>query len=292
MADFLDVAGRSWRLVKASTAVLNDDGELLLLPMLSGAFACLLGAAFYYFANEAGAIAALQDGQSFQALNITYMWLFAFYVLQYFISTFFNVALVAGALHRLEGGDPTIRSSLGIAFRRTFQILGYAVISATVGMLLRAFAERGGILGKFIAAGAAIVWSVATFLVVPIIAAEGKGPAEAIERSTQLLRKTWGENLVGSAGIALALGIPAGIIAFFGIGGAGYLIQSGQTDWGIPIFAGAAMALVGIAIFSSALSAVYAAAVYYYASLGEPPIGFERELVQTAFQPKSTSSSP
>jgi hypothetical protein len=39
-------------------------------------------------------------------------------------------------------------------------------------------------------------------------------------------------------------------------------------------------------VFSAALSAVYAASVYYYAVVGEPPAGFDRDLIRGAFAPK------
>ena len=48
---------------------------------------------------------------------------------------------------RLDGGDPTVRDGFRLAFARLPAILGYAAISATVGMILRAIAERGGIVG-------------------------------------------------------------------------------------------------------------------------------------------------
>jgi len=230
-----------------------------------------------------GTFEALQNGQSLEALNSFYVWLFAFYLVQYFVIIFFNTALVGAALERLDGGDPTIRSSLALATRRLPQVLGYAIVSATVGVLLRMIAERFGLIGKIIGAGAALAWAVTTFLVVPVIAAEGRGPLSAIERSTELLGKTWGENLIGNAGISLILGIIAAVVAFAGLGGATMLIENGNETIGLPLFAAAFMAFVAVMVFSAALSAVYAASVYYYAVVGEPPAGFDRDLIRGAF---------
>ncbi len=38
--------------------------------------------------------------------------------------------------------------------------------------------------------------------------------------------------------------------------------------------------------FGAALQAVYSAAVYYYAVIGEPPAGFDRDLIRGSFAPK------
>jgi hypothetical protein len=278
---------RSWRLIKASTAVLNSDGELLVLPIISGAISLALGGGMVALAMSDGTFEALRNGQSLDALNSFYIWLFAFYLVQYFVIVFFNTALVGAALERLDGGDPTIRSSLALATRRLPQVLGYAIVSATVGVLLRMLAERFGLIGKIIGAGAAIAWAVTTFLVVPVIAAEGRGPLSAIERSTELLGKTWGENLIGNAGISLILGVIAAVVAFAGLGGATVLIENGNETIGLPLFAAAFMAFVAVIVFSAALSAVYAASVYYYAVVGEPPAGFDRDLIRGAFARKA-----
>ena len=186
MPSIFHKVARSWRLIKASTAVLNSDGELLVLPVLSGAISLALGGGMVALAMSDGTFEALRNGQSLDALNSFYIWLFAFYLVQYFVIVFFNTALVGAALERLDGGDPTIRSSLALATRRLPQVLGYAIVSATVGVLLRMLAERFGLIGKIIGAGAAIAWAVTTFLVVPVIAAEGRGPLGVIERSTEL----------------------------------------------------------------------------------------------------------
>ncbi len=147
-----------------------------------------------------------------------YAWLFAMYVAQYFVIIFFNTALVGAAMARLDGRDPTVRSALKVAASRIGPIFGYAVISATVGVLLRAFAERLGFIGRLVVAGVGVAWTVATFLVVPILAAEGIGPLAAIAKSGALLRKSWGENLIGNTGIALTMGLTGGVIGIFGIG--------------------------------------------------------------------------
>ena len=71
-----------------------------------------------------------------------YVILFAYYVASYFVIIFFNSALVACAIIRFQGGDPTLKDGLAAAAARLPQILGWAIFAATVGMILRSIESR------------------------------------------------------------------------------------------------------------------------------------------------------
>jgi hypothetical protein len=62
---------------------------------------------------------------------------FVFYLVTYFIITFFNTAVVACASLRMEGGNPTIGYGLRVAADNLLPILAWAALSATVGMILK-----------------------------------------------------------------------------------------------------------------------------------------------------------
>jgi hypothetical protein len=125
-----------------------------------------------------------------------------------------------------------------------------------------------------------------TFLVVPILAAEGVGPWQAIERSTVLLRKTCGENLIGNAGISLLASMATAAIALVGFGGAMLLFDRGYPVLGVALVAAAITALLLVILVASALSGIYAAAVYAYAVLGKAPVDFDGDLIRDAFTRK------
>ncbi len=286
MADMISRVERSFELVKASWDVLRSDGELLVLPLLSTVATIVVVGGFVLEAMSNGTFDAIQANQGIGLPLSVYAWLFAMYMVQYFVIIFFNTALVGAALERLEGGDPTVRSALTLALRRIGPIFGYAVVSATIGVVLRALAERLGFVGRLVEAGAGLAWTVATFLVVPVLAAEGVGPFEAIERSAALLKKTWGENIIGNAGISLALGIGGGLIGFVGIGGGSALYDRVGPAAGIPVLSISIALLVALALIGSALASAYAAAVYYYAITGSPPRDFDRGLIRDSFAPK------
>lgn len=283
MPDFFDRAERSWQLVRASWNVLRSDRELLLLPAASGTAAVALGASFLGLAFEGGVFERVQGAMVDHIPLSLYAWIFIWYIVQYFIVFFFNTALVAAALDRLNGGQPTLRDALALAASRTGQIFGYAVISATVGILLHALSERLGIVGRIIEGVVGVAWTAATFLVVPVLVVEDVGPVEAIRRSASLLRRSWGENLIGNGGISFAMSCACGAFGLVGIGGGTIAMQAGNEPLSVLLYAVAFVGILATLLVGSALTAIYTASLYCYAAFGEPPRGFDQNLIRGAF---------
>jgi Family of unknown function (DUF6159) len=292
MTDPISRVERSWLLLRASWDVLRSDGDLLVLPAASAVATLVLMGGFAAEVISSGAYSDLTEaaraGDTARVLREWYPWAFMLYIAQYFIVIFFNTALVGAALERLNGGKPTVGSALSLAIRRIGPILGYAIISATIGMILKAVGERFGFIGRLIGAGVGIAWTLATFLVVPILAAEGLGPVDAIYKSSALLKKTWGENLIGNAGISLVLGLIAAAIAIVGIGGGVAAYQGGLKALAIPLLSLSIASLIVLLLLGAALTAAYTAAVYYYAVNGQPPADFGKNLIGSAFAPKGS----
>ncbi|MBN9009599.1 MAG: hypothetical protein J0H63_05490, partial [Rhizobiales bacterium] len=157
--------------------------------------------------------------------------------------------------------------------------------AGTVGLLLRLLANRG-IIGRIIGGTLDLAWTVVTFLVVPVLAAEGVGPVEAVKKSARLLRDTWGENLVGNGGISLVVSGIIGVVAVLAHGGALLLGGAGHRDLAIVVYLLAAAIIIPVATIGAALTGIYSAALYTYAAAGEPPEGFG-SLIRTAFRPKA-----
>ncbi|MEJ8574401.1 DUF6159 family protein [Microbaculum marinum] len=284
---------RSWALVKASAAVLNQDRELLVLPVVSGVCTILVTAAFLYPAYVTGmleaAIEAADSGQDADdAMTVLgYVWMFAFYLVQYFVVIFFNTALVGAAMQRMDGGNPTLGSAIGIASSRVGTIFGYALISATVGVILRYIGERFGTIGRIVESMLGFGWSISTFLVVPIIVARGVGPVDAVKQSASLLRRSFGENIIGNAGIGLVFALL--FMAAFLIGGGVSLAVFDATDsllvTAVPI-AATVVVIAGLIVFAAALGSVYSAAVYRYAEGLAPPPRMDPALLASSFRAK------
>ena len=275
----------SWELVKASAAVLQADKELLLFPVISAVLSILVVVTFAVPAMLAGVFASgFPEATGIPAAG--YAAVLLFYVVQYFVIFFCNTALVGAALIRLRGGDPTVADGFRIAASRAGDILGYALIAATVGMLLRAISERSGLLGRLVVGLLGLAWNLATFLVVPVLVVENVGPIEAIRQSASYLKRTWGEQIVGNLGMGLVFGlISLGTLA----AGVVLLVAAAATESAALIIFVAVcllLAFVAIALVSSALSGVYAAAVYRYAAEGQTGGFFTPAMVRSAFRRK------
>jgi hypothetical protein len=150
-------------------------------------------------------------------------------------------------------------------------------------MVLRMISERLGLIGRLLGFAGGLAWTVMTFLVVPVLAAEGVGPIAAIEKSASLLRRSWGENLIGSAGISLVMSAIMAVIMVVGVAGGIVSLNRGDTVTGISLLVASVPLVLGVLLVGAALSAVYQAAVYYFAVAGEPPSGFDRDLLRNAF---------
>jgi hypothetical protein len=277
---------RSWALVKASASVLNQDKELLVFPLVSMGALSLVVIAFALPVFGLGMLDGMTGGQDGRVQAGAYVVAFLFYFSQYCVIFFFNTALVGAAMIRLDGGDPTLGDGLRIATSRLGTIVGYALISATVGVVLRAIQERVGFIGKIVVGLLGVGWAIATYLVVPVLAAQKIGPVEAIKESASLLRRTWGENLIGQAGLGLAFAlIFFGVLAFcFALFVAA--IATGSVS---VIVAAGVVAIIAIgmtALIQAALGGIYSAALYRYATKGEQTPGFAPETLRLAFSPK------
>jgi len=275
----------SWELVKASARVLKADKELLVFPMISSIGLIIVSALFIVPIFLADAVDTMFLNGSIQVAGVVVV--FLFYLVQYFVIFFANTALVGAAMIRLRGGDPTLGDGFRIAFSRFWTILGYALISATVGMILKAISEKSGMLGKIIISIIGFVWNIATYLVVPILAVEGVGPIEAIKRSAGLLRKTWGQQIIGNLGLGTVFGLIVLVIFVVGIpviifAAAG--IQS--TALTILVSLLFAFILIAVGLIQSTLNGIYTAAVYQYAADGQTGSFFDPMLIKEAFRPK------
>ena len=249
---------RGWALTKLSFNVIGKDKEILLFPVISGIALIMMAASFfgvYFFA--------------FGLENLNIYLLAAFFIAFYFISAFvvvyFNVALVSCAMLRLEGGDPTFSYGIKMASGRIKFIAEWALLSATVGLVLQMISSRSGIVGKIVVGLIGLAWSVATYFVVPVIAFEQVGPIKAIKRSASVLKNSWGEAMIANLGVGLIffglalLGLIP-LIAGFVIGGTFAIITAiiiTVVYW------------LCLAVLASAVNLVLLTALYRYATTGK-----------------------
>ncbi|MEO6223320.1 MAG: DUF6159 family protein [Vicinamibacterales bacterium] len=264
--------GRSFQLVGQSYRVLMQDKELMILPLISGSVIVTAVAAFTFGFGV--------DSEKLQQRGPElYVPLFLMYVVTYTVGIFFQAAVIAGATQRMRGGDPTIKSALAAAASRIGAIVMWAVVAATVGMILRAIHDRAGFVGKIIASLLGAAWSLATFFVVPVLVLEERTVGESYSRSTAVFKQTWGETVVG--GINLAVAAVCSWVTLVAVSGLLAMLI------GTPALAVFAMGAVCLMVFFSALQGVYVASLYRYATDGQTAPGFDKAIFEQAFRPKN-----
>jgi len=277
---------RSWTLIKASAGVLSKDKELLVFPALSGIATLLVMASFALPLIGMGVFEQMGERSAAELPVGVYVLGFLFYLTQYTVIFFFNTALVGAAMIRLRGGNPTVSDGLRIASAKLPAIFGYALIAATVGMILRVVQERAGWLGRWVAGLLGAAWTVASFLVVPVLVSREIGAIDAVKESASLLRKTWGENVIGQGGIGLVFGLITFLVMMLGIG----LIVGAAMSQSVPLIVAAVATLVvlvvGLALIQAALTGIYSAALYRHASGEGSSDGFDNQLLDQAFAMK------
>src|SRR5438477_6861887 len=270
-------------LAAQSFRVLMLDKSLLVFPLLSGV------ASFLVLASFIGGIWASGYSSHGDAVADTAAWalLFAYYFASYFVIVFFNSALVACAMIRFRGGSPTLADGLRASRERVAQIVAWAFFAATVGVLLRMIAERVGFLGKIVIALLGAAWTVATYFVVPVLVVEKLGPFDALQRSSAIIKKTWGESLVSNVGIGLVTTLVT-VLAVITTGVLSVVLAVKLASIGVAA-AGAVLVLLIIvlaALVSSALSSIVLSASYLYATEGKVPKVFADAGLQYAFAAK------
>ena len=285
---------RSWTLAKASWSVLREDKELIALPAISAIASLVLVAPFFGIAaltvTTTPSTGTTTGDAGFQLGIAGYVAVFIAYLLAAYVTIFFQTALILAANDRMTGGSPTLTSALSAAWANAGRILPWALISATVSIVLQAIQNRAGFVGKIVIGLVGMAWTLVTLLVLPILVIEQVGVKEAFTRSAGAFKRTWGENVVGNAGIGLVsmLAMLAGIVVTVP------LIALGASNELWPVLGlGVALLVVWVvlvSVFSAALSGVFRTALYRYAMLGESSSGFTEEQIAGAFRPKKTGA--
>lgn len=278
---------RSWEITKLTLHVIRQDKELLLFPILAGIFSILFMAALLF---PTLVVSFMSGGNQWG--NAAYALLFIVYLGLAFIATFFNVCVVYTAKRRFEGGNATFGESITFALSKIHLIFYWSLLAATVGLLLRMLERaaqrgRGAFLLRIVTAGLGMAWAIITIFVVPSMVYYNLGPIDAIKKSAQTLRKTWGESLIRHFGLGLVqmafiiAGILAGIALVF------LSIALGPVALAVVIVLLVLYFLAVILIFAVA-NTVFNTALFVYADKGKIPRGFSADVVKGAFRARNS----
>lgn len=270
---FLDRLSNGWKISINSFKILKENQQLIIFPILSSiSLLLIIGSFFVAVMGDAGWYI---DNIAEPGTATAYLLIFLFYFVNYFIVVFFNMALIHCTRLYFKGEEATVRKGLEFSISRIGTIFSWALFAGTVGTILRIIQEEAGWIGKIVTSVLGIVWSIATFFVVPVIAYEDLGPIAAFKRSSQLMKQKWGESLAGTFSF--------GLIQFMGILiVAGVLFLVGSL---IHPIAGIALAVFGAFMVISIISAaetIFVSAVYHDVT-DDPVTHFNKALIDDLF---------
>ena len=278
---------QSWEYTKLSLGILRRCHRLLIFPVLSGAAAILVSLSFAVPVSQSGALDVWLADEGAPEEVAFYVTLFFFYFCNYFVIIFFNSALVVATLRHIQGEDSSVGKALATTSRLLPQILGWAFVSAVVGVILNAL-ERNRKIGRFVTSLIGTAWTALTYFVVPVIVVEKVGPVTAVRRSLEILKTNWGTALAGNFSlgligflIMLPVFLLAGVLVFVGLGAG--------TAAGAYLNIGLAVVLVITALAAnSALGNIFRTILYSYSTGRElpPEVEAHRHAFQNAFVSK------
>lgn len=280
--------GRSWEFAKISYGIIWDYKRLLIFPILSTIAAILVLASFVLPLWQMGTLEQymemLDEDSTQQVDPMMWVLLFLFYFCSYFVIIFFNSGLTACAMKVVNGEEPTVGYGLSVAAKRLPQILGWALVSAVIGVGLRMIENANEKAGRWIAAILGTAWTAMTFFVVPVIVVDGVGPVNAFKRSLGTLKSTWGEALVGNFSLgflSFLIMLPVLLVVMV----LGYLaFSSGNTVLVITAIGVGIVLLIIATSVSSAADVVFKALLYNYATGKSLPTGIDSSQFRSAFK--------
>jgi hypothetical protein len=265
-----------WQITMNSFKVLKENRQLIIFPILSGLSMLMLLSSF---------VVLILAGAGWNVDNISspntlenYAWIFLYYFINYFIVVYFNTALIHCTTLYFKGEKATIRDGLDFSNSRIGAIFSWALFAGTIGAVLRIIQENLGSAGKIITGLIGVVWSIATFFVVPVIAYEKLGPIGAFKRSAQIMKEKWGESLAStfSFGLVQLVGIIIVAVPSFIIGAL------------IHPFAGIALFVLGLLLLFAIISAtqsIFVSAIYHNIN-GDPVENYNQQYVDNLFKHK------
>jgi len=275
--NFFDRLANGWKISMTSFKVLRANKQLIIFPILSGISLLLILGSFFTVVL-AGAGWDIDQVKESDRNALGYVFLFLYYLVNYFVVVFFNMALIHCTHLYFKGEEVSVEKGIKFSMSRIGAIFAWSMFAATIGMILRLLSENLGTIGKIIIGLIGVVWSIATFFVVPVIAYENLGPIDAFKRSADMMRQKWGERI--GAGFSFGLVSLLGVL-IFGVG----LFFVGAV---FNLVIGVILGVLGVLLVSAVMSAVrtiFISAVYHNIN-GDPVEHFNQQMIDNLFVQK------
>jgi hypothetical protein len=176
-------------------------------------------------------------------------------------------------------------------------IIGYALLMATIGMVIRLVLRPTGFLGRLLGPAlertlvftwVGLAWHVIPYFVVPVIIQEDVRPLEALRRSAGIIKRTWGNDVVVNASVWLAFAGPLLLVGALA-GPALTWATLTRNEWIVTgVVYALLVLLLGTLLFKMAMDGIFAAAVYEYATHGVVVAPFAPDDLRGAFSSRAS----
>ena len=301
---------RSWLLLKSSISIIAQNKLLLVFPIVTFACTVIIIAFFlappllrptgypygssqhwqaiYHSLFNQTADAAGRSSSRIAFTPAAGAYLVFLYFVSMFLATFLNVAFYHEILSALSGQAVSIERGLKFAAGRLKAILLWTLFAGLVGLVIKTIEQRLQLVGRIIARFLGLAWSVAAIFVIPVMVRDEQtaNPLAMLRKSGSILKRTWGEALIGYAGLAFAN-------AFILIGSIVILIGAVFasvvfSNYWIIAFVGVLWLLLLFAwsYLTGVAGQVYKGALYLYAAEGVIPQPYNKEMLDQAWKYK------
>jgi hypothetical protein len=270
----------SWKLTRTSFRLIREDRSLLVFPVTAGL--SILGVLALLIAGwvwVAWPLAGGPAGFNGPFVAVAFGMFLAAYFAMVFLSVYCTAALVGAATLKLSGQQPTASDGWHVARARLGRLFLWAVITATVGLVIRLAASRvRGLGGMVIGLVGGATWAVVTYFMIPVLVYENQGAWSSLKRSAHLFTSTFGRSLVSNLVVGLLIGAGIVVAVVFGLVGlfeaVGGSVLLGIVLIGVGVAVGVVVALIG-----AAAEGILRAALYRYATTGK----IDPDLVPSAY---------
>lgn len=309
----------TWELVRQSFAVLMQEKKLLFFPVVTSFLTIFI---FLFFIApipfqptghsylepehwEAVAdsilradLSQVESGEVLQLDTWFLGYLAVLYLVSMFLLTFFNTAFFNEIIHALNRRPVSIAGGLRFALTKLKPIALWSLLAGVVGIVIQRLEHYFGFFSRWVVGWIGIVWSVASVFVVPVLIREEESanPFELLKKSALLIRRRWGEGLIGYVGIRAAGAVLAlSLIMVFGLL---FVVVGLLMAWYVPsllipfvviLIGTSLLATILVAYFENVLNRVFQCALYIYAAEGVVPGPFDQALLDAAWKVQKTA---
>jgi len=174
--------------IKYALNFLMNNKDLMIFPFIS----ILASLSFIALGITGGAILfeTLSQLQQTGIIIGVALLILAYFILS-FIIIFFSASLYACTLGRLSGQIVTLRAGMLLASKHWQSLLGWSIVSTTVGLVLQALENLHNTIADIISFILGISWSVTTYFVLPTLILNDVGPIKAIKQAGAVFGKGW-----------------------------------------------------------------------------------------------------